>query len=450
MSTFQTIKGTFDVLPDGQPGEGGAHQAGSAAWRHVERAVQRVMARFHAAEIRTPILEPTGLVARGVGAGTDIVQKEMFAFEREDTAYVLRPEVTAPVVRAYLQHRLDQKGGTQRLYYTGPCFRAEQPQKGRFRQFHQFGLELIGSPEPRADAECIAAMVAVYDELGLPREALRLRINTLGKKQDRQRYVGALRAYLEPHADQLTETSRARLDKNPLRVLDTKDEGEQALVAGAPLLLDHVSDESRAHYEAVKALLGSVGIAYVEDARLVRGLDYYAETAFELEATEGYGLGAQAALGGGGRYDGLAEVIGAKRPVPAVGFAAGFERLFLALEAAGIPLPGTGAPDVFLVALGERAQGWVFAEAQRLRASGLRVGYDLKGRSMKAQMKEADRQGACLAAIVGDDEIDAGQVQLRDMAQSEQTALPLDDLERAVREWGNGGAGEQGGRGEKG
>ena len=434
MSTFQTIKGTFDILPDGQPGEGGAHAAGSAAWRHVEGVVREVMGRFHATEIRTPILEPTGLVARGVGAGTDIVQKEMFAFEREDTAYVLRPEVTAPVVRAYLQHRLDQKGGTQRLYYAGPCFRAEQPQKGRFRQFHQFGLELIGSPEPRADAECIAAMVAVYDALGLPREALRLRINTLGKKEDRQRYVDALRAYLEPHADQLTETSRARLEKNPLRVLDTKDEAEQEIVAGAPLLIDHVSDASRAHYEQVKTLLDRVGIAYVEDPRLVRGLDYYAETAFELEATEGYGLGAQAALGGGGRYDGLAEVIGAKGPVPAVGFAAGFERLFLALEAAGIPLPGDGAPDVFLVALGDRAQGWVFAEAQRLRAAGLRVGYDLKGRSMKAQMKEADRQGARLAAIVGDDELDAGQVQLRDMDASEQTALALDDLERAVRE----------------
>ena len=420
--SFQTIKGTFDILPDGAT-TAGAHAYGSAAWRHVEGVVRDVMARFHVREIRTPVFEPTALVARGVGGSTDIVQKEMFAFTRGDTDYVLRPEVTAPVMRSYLQLHLQQMGGTQRLFFIGPCFRAEEPQKGRDRQFHQFGVEFIGTPSPLADAECIALMLAVYDALGITGHTLRL--NTLGDPAARRAYVDALRQYLEPHTADLTETSQQRLQTNPLRILDTKDEREQAILAAAPRLPEMVSDPSKAHYAEVKARLGDLGIAYVEDPALVRGLDYYTETAFELVSGD---LGAQSALGGGGRYDGLAEAVGSSQTVPAVGFASGFERLFLALDAQGIALPDPAPLTAFLVALGDEAQAWAFQTAYALRDRGVRTALDLKGRSMKAQMKEANRQAARYAVIVGKDELDQGVVQLRDLAASDQREVAAADL----------------------
>src|SRR5690606_5189820 len=262
--------------------------------------------------------------------------------------YVLRPEITAPVMRAYLQHHLDQRGGVQKLFYIGPCFRAERPQKGRYRQFHQFGCEVIGSEDARADAETIAVMMAVYRAFGIAE--YRLRLNSLGDAESRPRYREALRAYLEPYADQLSETSRRRLEANPLRILDTKDERERRLLDDAPRLVDFIDDASRAHYEEVKGLLSDLGVAYEEDPFLVRGLDYYTRTAFELESPN---LGAQSALAGGGRYDLLAVEIGAKQPVPAVGFAAGMERLFLALDAQGVELPASPRPDAFFVALGD-------------------------------------------------------------------------------------------------
>ena len=421
-SAFQSVKGTFDILPDAAEA-GGTFVAGSAAWRHVEATIREVMGRFHMQEIRTPILEPTELVARGVGQGTDIVQKEMFAFERDDDRYVLRPEVTAPVMRAYLEHHLDQRGGAQRLYYVGPCFRAERPQKGRYRQFHQFGCEIIGTADARADAETIACWMAVNDALGVTNTTLRL--NTLGDPASREAYREALRAYFAPYAAELTPTSRQRLETNPLRILDTKDEGERRLLADVPLLVDHVSAEDRAHYEDVKGLLGNLGIPFVEDSLLVRGLDYYTRTAFELESPD---LGAQSALGGGGRYDGLAEALGSKGPVPAVGFAAGIERLFLALAANEAALPEAPAPDVFLVALGEAAARWTFAEAQRLRRAGLRVAFDLKGRSMKAQMREAHRQGAPYTVIVGERELAERRAQVKAMATGEQADVAFDEL----------------------
>lgn len=419
---FQSITGTFDILPDAAEADGTA-VAGSTAWRHVEATIREVMARFHMQEIRTPILEPTALVARGVGQETDIVTKEMFAFERGDTQYVLRPEVTAPTMRAYLQHHLEGRGGAQRLYYLGPCFRAERPQKGRYRQFHQFGCEIIGTADARADAEAIACMMAVYRAFDL--SETRLRINTLGEPESRARYREALRAYLAPHEAELNPTSRQRLERNPLRILDTKDEKERRLLEGAPVLRDVVSEESRVHYETVKALLNDLDLDFEEDPYLVRGLDYYTRTAFELESPN---LGAQSALAGGGRYDGLAEVIGSKQPVPAVGFAAGLERLFLALAATGTALPEAPAPDVFLVALGDEAVRWAFGEAQRLRGAGLRVAFDLKGRSMKAQMREANRQRAPYTLIVGQNELAQRQAQVKTMATGEQETVSFDEL----------------------
>jgi len=422
-TTFQNIKGTFDILPDAYMDDGGSRVAPSAEWRYVESTVRDVMARYNLDEIRTPILEPTELVARGVGESTDIVQKEMFAFERGGTQYVLRPEVTAPVVRAFLQHHLEQRGGVQKLFYIGPCFRAEQPQKGRHRQFHQFGVEIMGTDDARADAETIAIMTAVYDALGIT--DTRLRINTLGTPERRTEYVDALRDYLDDYSDELSETSRRRLERNPLRVLDTKLEHEQEILREAPQLIDFVNDESRRKYDRVKGLLEDLDVPYEEDPYLVRGLDYYTETTFELESEA---LGAQSALAGGGRYDRLAEVLGSDEPVPAVGFAAGMERLFLALDAADVDRPDAPQPDVFIAALGEEAERWVFRTTQELREAGLQVALDLKGRSLKAQMKEANRQNAPYSLIIGGNELEAEEATVKEMESGDQVDVPFDDL----------------------
>lgn len=402
---------------------------GTAAWQHVEATIRDVLARFNFSEVRTPILEPTELIARGIGQLTDIVSKEMFAFTRGDTNYVMRPEITAPVMRAYLQHHLDQRGGVQKLYYIGPCFRAEEPQKGRYRQFHQFGVEVIGSDDARADAETIAVMMAVYKAFGLTNTTLRL--NTLGDAESRPRYKAALQAYFEPYRQDLSETSRTRLDTNPLRILDTKDERERTLLADAPHLIDFVDADSWAHYEEVKQLLTDLGLVFVEDPFLVRGLDYYSRTAFELESPD---LGAQSALGGGGRYDLLSVEVGSKKPVPAVGFASGMERLFLALEANEVTLPGIPSPDVFLVALGDRARRRVFRTAQELRDAGFKVALDLRGRSMKAQMREANRQNAPFTIIVGDNELDQAQAPVKNMETGEQTEVAFADLRNYLRD----------------
>jgi len=417
-TSFQNIRGTFDILPDAYSAGGGTRIASSAEWRHVEETVRDVMRRHNFEEIRTPVLEPADLVARGVGESTDIVQKEMFAFERRDTQYVLRPEITAPVVRSFLQHHLDQRGGVQKLFYVGPCFRAEKPQKGRYRQFHQFGIEILGADEARADAETIAVLMAICEALGLP--DLHLRLNTLGTPERREEYVAALQDYLAPYADELSETSRRRLDRNPLRILDTKVEHEQKILEDAPQLIDFVNEEGLAHYDAVKGLLADLGIEYDEDPHLVRGLDYYTETTFELESP---GLGAQSALAGGGRYDRLAEVLGSDEPVPAVGFAAGMERIFLALDAAEVDRPESPEPDVFIAALGEEAERWVFRTAQALRDAGLHVAHDLMGRSLKAQMKEANRQNAPYVIIIGGNELEAEAATVKEMESGEQESV---------------------------
>jgi len=424
---FQSIRGTFDVLPD-RYGSADAPVPGASEWRGVEEVVRTVLSRFGAREIRTPILEPTELIARGIGQFTDIVTKEMFAFEKGDTSYVLRPEITAPVIRAYLQHSLDQKGGVSRLYYLGPCFRAERPSKGRYRQFHQFGAEVIGAPGAQADVEVISMMMAVYRELGVTDTTLR--INTLGDAESRPGYRTALQEYFAPFADRLSETSRRRLETNPMRILDTKDEGERKLLADAPRLVDFIDDAAREQYATVKALLADRGIVFEEDPFLVRGLDYYTHTSFELESPA---LGAQSALAGGGRYDLLALEIGSSAPVPAVGFAAGFERLFLALDAAGTELPLDAPPDVYVVALGDEAVRWAGPVASALRAGGISVVTDLVSRSMKAQLREANRLDARLVVIVGDNELAAREAVVRDMIGGSQDTVAMGDLEAAIR-----------------
>ena len=393
------------------------------AWQEVERGIRAVMHRYAFEEIRTPILEPTALIARGIGQLTDIVSKEMFSFERGRTSYVLRPEMTAPVVRAYMQHHMSQRPGAARLFYLGPCFRAERPQKGRYRQFHQFGAEILGVTDSRADAEIILVMMAIYKELGVT--GIDLRINTLGDEHSRPRYREALQNYLVQFTEELTPISRERLARNPLRILDTKVIHERELLQGAPKLLDYVDENSHAHYEAVKGWLDDSNVHYTEDPFLVRGLDYYTRTAFELEHAN---IGAQSALAGGGRYDLLASAIGSRHPVPAVGFAAGLERLFLALEAAGVILPDMQPVDVWVVAIGPDAEKQAFTLVQSCREAGLRTGSDWSGRSLKAQMRLANRAVASHVIILGERELTSGQAQIRQMQTGIQTAAPIDSI----------------------
>jgi histidyl-tRNA synthetase len=416
---FQSIKGTFDILPQ----DPGRDTVGSESWYFLEEHVRHIASLYGFREIRTPVIEHAALVSRSIGAYTDIVSKEMFSIHRGDDHYVLRPELTASVVRAYLQHHLGQTGGVSRVFYMGPCFRAERPQKGRFRQFHQFGGEILGTAEPSADVEIISLAMDVYSTLGI--SDIELRINSLGNPASRKAYVQALRAYLEPHKEMLSATSLDRLRTNPLRILDTKNAKEQELVRSAPLLSAFLSPEDKDHYASVKASLESRGYTLHEDPYLVRGLDYYTRTAFEIESPQ---LGAQSALAGGGRYDLLAEEIGSPSEVPAVGFAAGFERLLLVLEAEKrLPVVGE-ALDVFMVTLGEsarRVSGRILAS---LRQHGVRVMGDLSGRSIKAQMREANRINARWAIILGDGELDTGRAIVKDLASGEQQEVPFDEL----------------------
>ncbi len=419
---LQHVKGTFDILPDGYL-QGDTTIFPASNWTDAEARIRGVLERFNFEEIRTPIIEPVELIARGVGQTTDIVQKEMFAFRRGDDEYVLRPEVTASVMRGYLEHHLDQRGGVQKLFYLGPCFRAEQPQKGRYRQFHQFGTETLGTDDPSADAETIAAMLAIYAEFGVTNTTLR--INSLGDADDRRRFREALRTFLKPYAEELSDISRQRLETNPLRVLDTKNEREQEILRDAPRLPDFLGDQPRRHFDEVKSLLTDIGIEFEEDPDLVRGLDYYSRTAIELESPD---LGAQSALAGGGRYDGLAEAIGSAKRVPSVGFAGGMERLFVAMSATGVEPSPSAAPMAFFVALGDPARRAVFKLAADLRGAEVATGLDLRGRSFKAQMREANRQRAAFAIIVGDDELQNSAVQVKTMASGEQQAVAMDEL----------------------
>jgi len=410
-ANYTTHAGMVDILPDETP-----------KWQALEKIIHEEAARFNFEEIRTPILEQTELIVRGVGQLTDIVSKEIFTFSRGDDNYVLRPECTAPVVRSFVENHLDQRGGTQKLYYIGPMFRAERPQKGRQRQFHQFGVEVIGSDDPIADAETIAFMISVYDKIGITNTTLK--INSIGDPESRETYKEALRDYLRPHFEKLSEVSQKRFDKNPLRILDSKEEEDQPFIEAAPSIREYLNESSAQHFDKVKNYLDDLGITYTEDPHLVRGLDYYTRTAFELSSPD---LGSQDALAGGGRYDLLVEEIGGN-PTPAIGFAAGMERLFIACEELNIDLVPEKKLDVFIVTFGAEARAWALSHLQLLRKHGLSASMDYMGRSMKAQMKEANRQGARFALIVGGDELESGTFTLRNMKASEEEMLPFEEI----------------------
>lgn len=413
---YTTHHGMVDIQPDE-----------ARKWRALEELIHNEAALFHFEEIRTPIMEQTELIVRGLGQLTDIVSKEIFSFSRGEDNYVLRPELTAPVVRSYVEHRLDQRGGTQKLYYIGPMFRAERPQKGRQRQFHQFGLEILGSSDPVADVEVIAFMVHIYKKVGIRNTTLKL--NSIGDPACRERYKEALRDYLRPHFEKLSEVSKVRFEKNPLRILDSKEEEDQPLIQNAPVITDFLSVGSEEHYNQVKKLLTELDIPFHEDPYLVRGMDYYTQTAFELISPD---LGAQDALAGGGRYDLLVEEIGGQ-PTPAVGFAAGMERLLIACEELRIELGKEKRVDLYIVTLGENARNWGVNQLRFFREQGMSVTMDYSGRSMKAQMKEANRENAAFTLLVGENELNNQTFILRNMAESSEKSVQFDQIADEVR-----------------
>jgi histidyl-tRNA synthetase len=409
---YTTHLGMVDILPDEV-----------RKWQYLENLIRKEAHLFNLEEIRTPIMEQTELIVRGIGQLTDIVSKEIFSFTRGDDNYVLRPELTAPVVRAYIEHHMDQRGGSQKLYYIGPMFRAERPQKGRQRQFHQFGMEVIGSSDAVADVEVIAFMIHIYNKIGITNTTLKL--NSIGDPESRDAYKTALKKHLKPHFDKLSDVSKKRYEKNPLRILDSKEEEDQPFIESAPVITDYLNDESKAHFDKVKQYLAELEISFEEDPHLVRGMDYYTQTAFELISPD---LGAQDALAGGGRYDLLVEEVGGQ-PTPAVGFAAGMERLLIACDELGISLGTEKEVDLYIVTLGDEARSWGLSKLPFFRNRGISATMDYMGRSMKAQMKDANRENARFALIVGSNELKENRFTLRNMAESDEQQLTLDEIE---------------------
>ncbi len=409
-------RGTNDILP----GE-------VERWQRLEDAVRTVFDRHGYAEIRLPVFEHTEVFVRGVGETTDIVEKQMYTFEDQGgRSLTLRPEGTAPVVRAYLEHKLHGRGLPAKLYYIGPMFRYERPQAGRYRQFHQFGAEAIGSDSPLLDVEMMAIPVTIYRELGL--ENFRIDLNSIGCEACRPAYRQALRDYLVTRLDALCPTCVRRLDRNPLRVLDCKEKPCIEASEGAPKSYEHLCDECAEHFAAVQKGLDALGLEYVVNYRLVRGLDYYTRTVFELV---GLDLGAQDALGGGGRYDGLVEACGGP-PTPAVGFAAGIERVLLSLEKLGVEAEAP-ALDAYIVVQGETDRADALRLAFALRSAGLRVEMDYLNRSMRAQMRTAQRSGAAYAVILGESETAAGTALVKDMASGEQQEVSQERIVDVIR-----------------
>lgn len=397
-------------------------------WRYLEGTFAQLLDSYGYSEIRLPIVEYTELFARGIGEGTDVVDKEMYTFrDRNDESLTLRPEGTAGCVRAVLEHGLTGGGQVQKLWYTGPMFRYEKPQKGRYRQFHQIGVEVFNQPGPDVDAELIVLTARLWKQLGMS-EAVTLQLNSLGSSEARARYRDALVAYLQQRFDQLDEDSQRRLTTNPLRILDSKNVQTQALLTDAPTLHDYLDEESREHFDGLKARLDAVGIAYEINPKLVRGLDYYGRTVFEWVTDK---LGAQGTVCAGGRYDGLVSQFGGK-PTPGVGFAMGVERLVLLLETLDlVPATLNQPPHAFICAFGEAAELAALGLAERLRDAlpGLRLLVNAGSGSFKSQFKKADKSGAHFALILGEDEL-AGRVvgckPLRD--DSEQQSIAWDAL----------------------
>lgn len=403
---IRSIKGTQDILP-----------SQSHRWQVLEATIHNTMDTYGYSEIRTPAFERTELFSRGVGEETDIVSKEMYSWtDQGGENLTLKPELTAPVVRSFIQHNLGGQSPINKLYYIDALFRRERPQKGRYRQFHQFGIEAFGSEHPEIDAEVIALAMSVFNDIGLT--GLTLKLNSIGSPECRSDYRNALRDFLKPHFNDLSETSQKRFENNPMRILDTKIPHEIEILKEAPNISDSLTAEDKAHFEEVCSLLDAMGIQYLIESNLVRGLDYYTRTTFEITSTE---LGAQDAICGGGRYDGLVETLGGK-PTPGIGFAAGMERILLALGDDDLSGKTT---QVYIVGLGDGVRPTVAKLAEDLRQNNVRTNFDPLRRSMKAQMREANKCGATIAIIIGDKELVTGRGEVKDLSSGDQQKIDI-------------------------
>ncbi|MGE0785332.1 MAG: histidine--tRNA ligase [Sandaracinaceae bacterium] len=415
MSTLRAVKGMNDILPEDVP-----------RWRRIESVFWSTVERYGYGEVRTPIVEPTELFVRGIGEVTDIVEKEMYTFtDKGGRSLTLRPEGTASAVRAYLEHSIGGAQPVTKWAYLGPMFRAERPARGRYRQFWQAGVEVFGDAGPYIDAEMIDMLVGLCAELGV--RDLEVLLNSLGDEAARARYLDALVAYLTPHQDALSADSQRRLTTNPLRVLDSKAKEDQAIVEGAPGILEFLGDEDRAHFEGLQETLTALGTPFRVEPRLVRGLDYYSRTLFEVRG-KGGDLGAQNTLCGGGRYDGLVRSLGGPA-VPGIGFAFGIERMLLVMDEAAAP----SAPDVFVVVNPPSLLVHGVKLLKALRRDGLKADADLRGGSMKSQFRRADKSGAPIAIVLGPDEVAKGTAQLKHLGRGEQREVDAKQLAAEVR-----------------
>lgn len=403
--------GVFDILPD----DTGEPWKSSYLWQHVENAIRQISREYCLKEIRTPIFEKTELFLRGVGETTDIVTKEMYTFiDKGNRSITLRPEGTASVMRAFIEHNLSNASSLHKLFYIGPMFRYERAQAGRYRQHHQFGVEIIGVSGPEQDAEAISLLYNLYTRLGL--RQLSVHVNSIGDAASRASFKEALQNHLRGFFDQLSPESKIRFEKNPLRILDSKDPRDIEIVSTAPSILDFLSAESKTHFETVLKQLTLLGVPHQITPKLVRGLDYYNQTVFEIVAGE---LGAQNSVGGGGRYDGLLKTLGGP-DLPAFGFGTGIERIIQTMINQGLSLPEKEAPTLFLIPLGDEAKERILLLAQDLRNQGISTLIELSGKKLNKAMQLANAVGAKFTAVIGEDEIKTGSVKLKNMNTGEQ------------------------------
>ena len=411
---IKAVSGTKDILP-----------LEISKWNYIENVIRDIFKVFNYKEIRTPVFEETSLFARGIGEETDIVGKEMYTFfDRSQTSLTLKPEMTASVVRAFIEHSLGKRQSLNKLYYISPMFRQERPQAGRFRQFHQFGAEAIGSTSPLLDSEMIQMPFEILTKLGL--NNLSVRINSLGTPNSRELYKNELKGFLIDKKEMLSEDSRKRFDKNILRIFDSKAENDQEILEGAPLLIDYIDEESRNDFEEVKNSLTKIGIPFQVDPKLVRGLDYYTKTTFEIVSGS---VGSQNALCGGGRYDLLVEELGGQ-PTPGVGFAAGIERILLACEnEKTLNLPDDRV-DIYVITIDKNLLSDVFNISSSLRRQGLIVEFDYLQRSVKAQMREANRLNTRYVLFVGGEEYQSGNFKLKNMETGEEKSVPFNEISK--------------------
>jgi histidyl-tRNA synthetase len=412
LALYSAPRGTQDIFPEDQP-----------YWRHIQKRIHYIAQLYGYQQLDTPIFEATPLFEHGVGETTDIVEKEMYSFlDKGGDPITLRPEFTAGVVRAYLEHGMHVRPQPVKVYSLGPVFRYERPQAGRYRQHTQFNVEAIGEQDPVADLEVMSVAWHLYEDLGF--KGLSFQLNSIGCPKCRPNFLKVLVEYYRGHLDDICDDCRRRLERNPLRLLDCKTESCQPIIDAAPSMREHLCDECAEHFEALLGYLDSLGRPYTLSHRLVRGLDYYTKTVFEVWAE---GIGAQNAVCGGGRYDGLAEVLGGP-PTPGVGFASGLERVVLTMKQQGVQVPTLPSPQVLIAHLGEQAKLMGLKLVGEMRAAGIGALVSFGDRSLKSQLRQADRAGAAFALIIGEREAEAGQVAVRDMAEGEQHSVALEEV----------------------